>query len=337
MARAITISAYGGRHVLTNPLVGSVITYKGRIIGEGWHQRYGEPHAERNALGAVKAEDRHLLPRSHLYVTLEPCNHHGKTPPCTDAILETRIPSVTIACVDPNPQMQGSSIQLLGQQGVDVRVGLLQDEARDINRVFMVQQEYHRPYVILKWAQSSDRYIGREGQQIWLTNELSKTVVHKWRSEVDAIMIGTNTAIVDKPKLTTRLVKGPSPIRVVLDRSGRLRDMIQQLPPNTETLIFTSCESYPGAKHIEVQQVQPDQWTLEEILNRLYRRGISTLMVEGGGKLLDSFVKLGCWDEARIFTTKHELRKGINAPETRGSLRQKLTLHDDSLLIIRNL
>ncbi|MCL4118274.1 UNVERIFIED_CONTAM: hypothetical protein GTU68_012279 [Idotea baltica] len=337
MRRCLKIASFGRNEVQSNPLVGSVITYRQRIIGEGWHKQYGGPHAEREALAAISKEDRKHLPQSHLYVSLEPCNHFGKTPPCVDAILEAKIPKVSIAQLDPNSKMYGKSVEKLRAKGVKVNIHDLSEASASVLAPFEVHQKDQRPYVLLKYAVSKDGYLGQEGKQVWLTNNLSKISVHLSRSQVDGIMIGTNTAIVDNPKLTTRLVDGQNPMRIVLDRKERIPKDSHLLNDEHPTLILTSFKNYKVDRLRRVIFLKEEEFRLPAILKKLMGQGINSLMVEGGKQLLTALIKEDLWDECHLYKTDRVLATGIKAPTLKGKLQKKVALNENNLLIISNL
>lgn len=338
MKRCITLAQRGSGQVKTNPMVGSVVVYNGEIISEGWHERYGGYHAERNALLKVPKTKEQYLSESTLYVTLEPCNHHGKTPPCTDIILEKGIKKVIVGQLDPNPLMMGKSIAYLIEKGVDVQVGILEEQVKLLNRKFITNQKVKTPYVILKYAQSKDGYIGQKERQIWLSNQLSKKIVHKWRSEIDTIMVGTNTAITDNPQLNTRLHPGSSPIRVLIDRHEKLPKSHHLISDGLPTIIYTTIGAYQKENDVTtlVKLPSDESAQLLWILRDLYTRGISTIMVEGGGHLLNSFITQQLWHEARIISVDKSLNKGIKAPVITGIKEKIYELDDDIITILRS-
>jgi diaminohydroxyphosphoribosylaminopyrimidine deaminase/5-amino-6-(5-phosphoribosylamino)uracil reductase len=295
MWRAVGLASLGLGNVAPNPCVGSVIVCDNRIIGEGFHRLYGTAHAEVNAVNSVRAEDRHLLPKSKIYVTLEPCHHYGKTPPCVDLILDNKIPKIVIGCKDPNPQVGGQSIEKLKQNGVEVTVGVLEKECWEVARRFMTFFIKKRPYIILKYAKSKDDFIGNPNEQVWITGGQSKSLVHKWRSEEAAILVGTNTAMIDNPNLTNRLWYGKNPLRLVIDTKEKLNPNLNIFNQKAETKIFKSDD-------------------IELILKELYDLKINSIIVEGGAALLNDFIKKGFWDEARIFTGDCYLKNGVIAP-----------------------
>lgn len=292
MRRCLQLARCGEAGAPPNPMVGAVIVCDSRIIGEGYHRRCGGPHAEVNAINSVKERD--LLSRSTIYVSLEPCAHYGKTPPCADLIIETGIRRVVIGCTDPFAKVNGLGIKKLREAGCEVQVGVLEQECRELNRRFFTFHEKHRPWITLKWAQSSDGIMGGDNR-ITFSNALTQTLVHRLRARSGAILVGTNTALQDNPTLTTRLWPGPNPLRLTIDRNGILPPTLHLKDNSTPTVIY-SHES------------------IEEILADLYARGIQSLLVEGGAKLLQSFIDKGLWDEARIETAPLCLGQGTKAP-----------------------
>ena len=292
MRRCLQLARCGEAGAPPNPMVGAVIVCDSRIIGEGYHRRCGGPHAEVNAINSVKERD--LLSRSTIYVSLEPCAHYGKTPPCADLIIETGIRRVVIGCTDPFAKVNGLGIKKLREAGCEVQVGVLEQECRELNRRFFTFHEKHRPWITLKWAQSSDGIMGGDNR-ITFSNALTQTLVHRLRARSGAILVGTNTALQDNPTLTTRLWPGPNPLRLTIDRNGILPPTLH-LKDNSTPRVIYSHES------------------IEEILADLYARGIQSLLVEGGAKLLQSFIDKGLWDEARIETAPLCLGQGTKAP-----------------------
>lgn len=295
MRRAIQLAKLGLGNTAPNPCVGSVIVHNNIIIGEGFHQKYGTPHAEVNAINSVKPEDRFLLSKSTVYVTLEPCFHYGKTPPCVDLIIKNNLKRVVIGCEDPNPKVAGQSIKKLRNLGIEVRVNVLDKECRAVAKRFMTYFTKKRPYIILKYAQSVDGFIGKKNEQVWITGQQTKRLVHKWRHEEAAIVIGTNTALIDNPTLTNRLWFGTQPLRLVIDRGGILSSDLNILNNDAPFKVVKSSN-------------------LSELLDILYGLKVSSLIVEGGAALLNSFIEHNLWDEARVFTGDCLLKDGIKAP-----------------------
>lgn len=313
--RCFELAKLGIGYVKTNPMVGSVIVHNGKIIGEGYHERYGEGHAEVNAVKSVKEEDKHLLNESTIYVSLEPCFHEGKTPPCVDLILGLGIPKVVISAVDPNPKVAGKSIEKLRNHGVEVISGFLEKEGRFVTRRFFHHFMTKRPYVILKYAQSKDGFLSQMNKQIWLTNPYSKRLVHKWRNEEAAILVGTNTVKVDNPSLTNRLWFGNSPVRLIIDRNLKLTDEYAVMDGIARTIII--CEKAPQAARnvlLEYLEINFERGFLKQLLKKLYQLKISSVIIEGGAITLEHFIEKGLWNEARVFVGDKWLTKGIAAP-----------------------
>lgn len=318
MKRAIELAKMGTGHVSPNPLVGCVIVHNNKIIGEGYHHRFGGPHAEIVAINSVK--DHRLLKNSTLYVTLEPCSHYGKTPPCADTIVNLKIPRVVVSCLDPNPLVAGKGIQKMKDSGVDVQTGILEKEYRCINRRFFTFFEKKRPYIILKWAQSQDGFIDYERtcdtpEIHWISSTFNKTLVHKWRSEEMGILVGANTIIKDNPQLTNRLWAGKNPIRIVLQSENNLPANANIFNNEAHTIIFGTApksKEYPNVEFIYINS--PDNF-LEKVLMQLYDKKILSIIVEGGQKTLQQFINKGLWDEARIITGNILFKNGIRAPE----------------------
>ena len=292
MQRCIQLARCGEAGAAPNPMVGAVVVCDGRIIGEGYHRRCGGPHAEVNAISSVK--EKHLLSRSTIYVSLEPCAHYGKTPPCADLIVRSGIPRVVIGCTDPFAKVNGLGIKKLKEAGCEVIIGVLEDECRELNRRFFTFHQKHRPWITLKWAQSKDYYISG-AQPLLLSNTLTQTLVHRLRARRAAILVGTRTALIDNPTLTTRCWPGPNPLRLTIDRHSILPSSLHLMDRSTPTIVYT-------------------HESIEEILTDLYNRGIQSLLVEGGARLLQSFIDAGLWDEARIETAPVSLHEGVKAP-----------------------
>ncbi len=336
MVRAIELAKLGMGQVAPNPMVGCVIVHEGLIIGEGYHRKYGEAHAEVNAVRSVKNPD--LLCESTMYVTLEPCSHFGKTPPCADLVVQLKIPKVVVGSMDPNEKVSGRGIQRLKDAGCEVVVGMLEEECIRMNRRFMTFHQKKRPYIILKWAQTEDGFIDRSreeaefGQPTWITNDLSRIAVHKMRSDESAILVGTKTALKDNPSLTVREWSGNHPLRMVLDRRGILPETCAMLDQSTETIVFTETvmESRPNLEYIRISF---NHGILYEINAFLSGRGIQSLLVEGGKSLLESYMREGLWDEARVYIGSARFGSGIKAPETDWILDREEPL-DDSLMRI---
>ena len=322
MWRCLQLAKKGLGTTKNNPLVGSVVVYNNRIIGEGYHRKMGEAHAEVNAINAVK--DHSLLNNATLYVSLEPCSHYGKTPPCAELIANKGISKVVIAVKDPNEKVAGKGIEMLIKDGVEVIVGVLENEAKELNRSFFVNQIKRRPYVILKWAQTKDGFIDNARENSYLpplilSNSITQCVVHKLRSQSMGIMVGTNTALKDNPTLNTRKWHGDNPVRVVLDRTGRLASSSNLFNDCAPTIIFTEKTSYSVNSNATAVTISFEGDVVGKVLKKLYELNIATLMVEGGSKLISSIIERGVWDEAYVEVANLEIGCGIRAPALSGS------------------
>ena len=311
MQRALELAERGKGQVRPNPLVGCVIVHNEKIIGEGYHQQYGGPHAEVHALASVVKPA--LLPYSTVYVSLEPCSHRGKTPPCANLLIEKGIKSVVVATLDPNPLVAGKGVQLLQDAGIEVAVGLLEQEARWQNRRFFCQQEKHRPYLILKWAQTQDGFLARENfDSKWISGTQSRQLVHQWRGEEQAILVGKNTALHDNPRLDVREWPGSNPIRIVLDSKLELPANLQVFDQQIPTLCYNTLknETLTNLERIKLSEEN----FLEALLADLQARNIQSVLIEGGSHILQQFLAAGLWDEARVFTTPICFERGVTAP-----------------------
>jgi len=315
MQRCLELARLGAGHVAPNPMVGSVLLCKGRIIGEGYHQQYGQAHAEVNCLRSVKEEDLPLIRESTLYVSLEPCAHHGRTPPCADLIIEKKIPKVVVGCRDPFPQVNGKGIEKLRAAGVGVEMGVLEAECIDLNRRFFLFHTAHRPYIVLKWAQSADGKIaGEGGSRVLISNEYTNRLVHKWRAEEASILVGTNTALLDDPALTVRLWEGPDPIRLVVDKELRLPLTLRLFDGKAGTVVFNRLRHEEQGR-LTYYQVAEDSSLVQQIAIALHQLMIQSVLIEGGAALLQSFIDEGAWDEARIITNEElVIPGGLPAP-----------------------
>ena len=316
MARCLELARHGRGKVSPNPMVGALVVCRGKIIGEGYNRKYGEAHAEVHAIASVKNEA--LLPKSTLYVNLEPCSHYGKTPPCTELILSKRIPRVAIGCLDPSPEVSGKGISRLREAGLEVCVGIMEAEARELNKVFIRSHTLKRPYIYLKWAQSADGFIDRlrtdaRTPPVLFSSPLTLQQVHKRRSEVSAILVGTRTALLDNHSLTVRHWSGASPVRVVLDRNLSIPPHYRLLDGKTPTLVFTAAEraDRPNVTYIRIDFGQD---VLRQLLSHLYSRKLTSLLVEGGAHLLNRFLAEGLYDEIRVETSPLILGEGVKAP-----------------------
>lgn len=329
--RCLDIAKNGLGTTYPNPLVGSVIVYDDKIIGEGWHKKSGEPHAEVNAIHSVK--DPSLLSKSTIYVSLEPCSHYGKTPPCCDLIIKHKIPKVVIGTIDPNSKVAGNGIKRLQEHGIQVTVGILEKECLALNKRFFTFHTKKRPYIILKWAESQDGFMAplykEEKKPVWISNEFSRQLVHKWRSEEQAILVGTNTVIEDNPKLDVRDWNGKNPIRIVLDKTGKIPNDFAIKDNTTKTIIFTEGENLIASENCIYENTIFDNELTQSIINILYTYGIQSILIEGGKKTLQSFIDANFWDEARVFVGNIYLEKGLSAPKINKEFQTKIVADDE--------
>lgn len=316
MRRAMQLAQKGMPYAAPNPIVGAVIVCDGKIIGEGYHRICGGPHAEVNAVNSVK--DKSLLSRSTIYVTLEPCSHYGKTPPCADMLVENHLKRVVIGCVDPFARVHGNGIRKLEDAGIEVTVGVCGKECLELIGRFRTFHEKKRPYVILKWAQSADGFIDvvREGgRPVVISDSFNQMMVHKLRSECAAILVGTNTARLDNPTLTVRKWSGRNPMRVVIDRKLVLDRNLNLFDGSVPTLVFTESQPQWEKENVTFVVLEKDSDMVQSILHELYERNVQALLVEGGSALLQSFIDSGMWDEARVETGMAVLHNGVAAPQ----------------------
>lgn len=337
MQRCLQLAELGAGSVAPNPMVGAVLVYENEIIGEGYHQKFGEAHAEVNCINNVVEKNRSLIKKSTIYVSLEPCSHHGKTPPCTDLILEKEIKKVVIGCQDIYEMVAGKGIAKLRKAGVEVVGGILEKECLDLNKRFFVFHQKKRPYIILKWAQSVNGKIGSKGKErILISNDYTNRIVHKWRSEEAAILVGINTILKDNPSLTTRLWKGKNPVRIGIDKELKLDPKLKIFNDEAPTIIYNYFKNDVDKNLRFINLVKDD--FLIRVLYSLYENNIQSVLVEGGSKTLQSFIDAGLWDEARIITNNQiTIEKGIDAPEMRSFLflNEKNCL-SDSIRFYRN-
>lgn len=342
--RCIELAKNGLGTTYPNPLVGSVIVYEDKIIGEGWHKKAGEPHAEVNAINAVK--DKTLLSKATIYVSLEPCSHFGKTPPCADLIVTHKIPNVVIGTVDPNEKVAGKGIAKLLEAGINVTVGILEENCNDLNKRFFTFHNQKRPYIILKWAGTTDGFIApfKMLKQVqhdklrptWITNKYSRQLVHKWRAEEQAILVGTQTVLDDNPSLTTRDFSGNNPVRIVLDKSGKIDTKFHVKDNSVKTIFLTENENLISSENCIYEQCLFDENLIENCITILVKHQIQSVIIEGGSKTLQSFIDKDLWDEARIFRSQNIFEEGIKAPTIRGKIVATETILKDQLTILRH-
>ena len=325
MQVCIDLALKGFPLAFPNPMVGCVIVHNDSIIGQGYHQQFGSHHAEVNAIASV--ENKELLEQSTLYVSLEPCTHFGKTPPCVDLIVNSKIPRVVIGSLDTFSEVNGKGIQRLKETGIQVLTKVLEKECRAINKRFFTFHEKKRPYVILKWAQTSDGYIAPLNQKepLWISSPESKILVHQWRSQEQAIMVGRKTVELDNPLLTTREVKGKNPIRIVLDRKLSLNKDLLIFNDDAPTLVVNDKLSSDNHLKIDFNNLAPS------LLKELHRRNIQSIIIEGGAQTLITFIEAKVWDEARVFTSKKTLGKGIQSPLIQSVINRSEIVGDDKL------
>jgi diaminohydroxyphosphoribosylaminopyrimidine deaminase / 5-amino-6-(5-phosphoribosylamino)uracil reductase len=336
--RCIELAKNGLGTTYPNPLVGCVIVYENKIIGEGWHKKSGEAHAEVIAIESV--QNKELLSSSTLYVSLEPCSHFGKTPPCADLILKYKIPNVVIGTIDPNSKVAGKGIQKLKDSGVNVTFGILEKEGNELNKRFFTFHRKSRPYIILKWAESADGFISpknkTEQKPVWISNEYSRQLVHKWRSEEQAILVGTQTIIDDNPSLTVRDWVGNNPIRVVIDRENTIDSSYNVFDNQAKTIVFSNKEVTSNSDTIQYIKVDFDKNSTQVIVDKLFENNIQSIIIEGGRKTIQSFIDAHLWDEARVFIGGINLNKGTKAPKINNTIYSKSYLKKDTLLTYRN-
>ncbi|MDD3860092.1 MAG: bifunctional diaminohydroxyphosphoribosylaminopyrimidine deaminase/5-amino-6-(5-phosphoribosylamino)uracil reductase RibD [Bacteroidales bacterium] len=315
--RCLELARKGLGSVSPNPMVGSVIVYEDRIIGEGYHRKCGEAHAEVNAVNSVS--DKSLLKKSTIYVSLEPCSHFGKTPPCTDMIIREGIPKIVVGSIDPYFKVAGKGIEKLKTAGREVITGVLEKKCVELNKRFYTFHTKRRPYIILKWAQTKDGYIdyrresSTERKASWITNEYCRTLIHKWRTEEDAFLVGTNTVLLDNPQLTARNWFGRNPLRITIDQDNKLDKNLKIFDNQAETMVFNSKKD-SVENNISLIKIDFSIDIIPQILEKLFENQIQSIVVEGGLKTLQAFIDSGFWDEARVFTGKHIFKDGVSAP-----------------------
>jgi len=340
MRRCIELAQCGMGYTAPNPMVGAVVVHEGKIIGEGYHRLCGQAHAEVNAINSV--EDQSLLAKSTIYVSLEPCAHFGKTPPCCDLIIDKKIPNVVVGCVDTFSKVSGRGLAKMREAGINVKVGVLEDEARDLNRRFFTFHEKQRPYIILKWAQTADGYIDMlstsksSSRGVWITNDACKNLVHRWRAEEASILVGTNTAATDDPQLNIRNWHGNAPLRIVLDRALRLPQSLHLFDGSQPTIVFTEKQtqlSLPNVEHVQISFAD-NLW--DNVFTELHKRNIQSIIVEGGQKTLQGLIDKNLWDEARLFVGDKMFGEGIEAPTFAATPQSSEQIGDTKLYTYRN-
>jgi diaminohydroxyphosphoribosylaminopyrimidine deaminase/5-amino-6-(5-phosphoribosylamino)uracil reductase len=338
MKRALELAAQGMGNVAPNPLVGCVIVYEDHIIGEGFHQRFGGAHAEVHAINSV--EDKSLIEKSTLYVTLEPCNHQGLTPACTELIISSKIRKVVIATVDPNPLVSGKGIARLSEAGIQVELGLLEEEARWMNRRFNTFHEKQRPYIILKWAETQDGFMdilreNGETGSFAISGKEAKVMVHRWRTEEAAILVGSRTVFIDNPQLTARHWEGKDPVRIVIDANLKVPRTHRIFEDRGRTIVFNRLDTRP-IFNIEYVQLNFAEEILPRIMDYLRYEKLTSVIVEGGAATLGRFLELGLWDEIRRFKAPMELEAGLKAPIIEVKPNETMQFGEDTLEVYYN-
>ena len=338
LKRCIELAKNGLGTTYPNPLVGSVIVYENQIIGEGWHKKAGEPHAEVNAIHSVK--DKSLLSKATIYVSLEPCSHFGKTPPCSDLIIANKIPNVVIGTIDPNEKVAGKGIQKLILAGHNVTIGVLDEACLELNKRFFTFHQKKRPYIILKWAETVDGFVAPlskdEQKPVWITNPYSRQLVHQWRTEEQAILVGTQTVLDDNPSLNVRDWEGNHPIKIILDRQNRLPEELAVFNSNNKTIILSGKKRIFQNENCHSEVINFSENLAQEICTALFQHNIQSVIIEGGARTLQTFIDANLWDEARVFRGKTSFIEGTKAPILSGKLMEKETILDDELLIFKN-
>lgn len=326
--RTFELALNGVGSVSPNPLVGCVIVHDNKIIGEGWHRKYGEAHAEVNAVAAVS--DKAMLKESTVYVSLEPCSHFGKTPPCADLLISHRVKTVVISNLDSNPLVSGQGVGKLRDAGIEVITGILDKEGRELNKRFFTAIEKQRPYIILKWAETADGFIARENHDSkWISDEYSRQLVHKWRAEEDAVLVGAGTAQFDDPQLNVRDWSGRDPVRVVIDRFLKLDRGLKLFDGYQKTICYNVLRQEEHRNLLMIRLDEAD--LLNQLVRDLHKQKIQSVIVEGGAFTLNQFIEAGLWDEARIFTSPKLFGKGIAAPKVIGQEVSNEWLDHDTL------
>lgn len=326
MRRTLELALMGRGKVSPNPLVGSIVVHNGHIMGEGWHQQYGGPHSEVNAINAV--DNKELLKECTVYVNLEPCCHYGKTPPCTDLLIQHNVKRVVVANLDSNPLVAGEGIKKLRANSIEVTTGILDKEGRELNKRFFTWMEKQRPYIVLKWAQTADGFVARKNYDSkWISNEFSRQLVHKWRTEEDAVLVGTKTAAVDNPMLTVRDWTGRNPVRVVIDRFLRLDKTLNLFDGTQPTICYNVLKH---EVHSNLSWIRLDETNfIENLVNDLYKQKVQSVIIEGGAQTLNLFIKAGLWDEARVFLSHKTFIDGFKPPSLPGVLTgQEIIMND---------
>ena len=341
MQRCLELAKKGLGNTAPNPMVGAVLVYKNKIIGEGFTSKYGGNHAEENCINSVKTKDKENVSKATLYVSLEPCSHFGKTPPCSNLIVEHKIPKVVIGTLDTNKLVSGKGVKHLKENGIEVKIGVLQKECINSNKRFFTFHNKKRPYIILKWAQTQDGFIAPKNNTsiTWISNAFSKQLVHKLRAEEQAILVGTRTVIIDNPQLNCRSWKGKNPIRVVLDRRLRIPENHHVFDGSVKTIIITEKPQnkcpLKDSRALFFETVDYTHNLPQQICEVLYKHEIQSVIIEGGTQTLQSFIDANIWDEAQVFTGASSFKEGVNAPVLKGKIITESNIKNDSLKIYK--
>lgn len=339
MSRCIQLGKNGLGSTYPNPLVGSVIVHNGEIIGEGWHYKAGQPHAEVNAIRSV--ENQELLKEATIYVSLEPCSHFGKTPPCVDLIIESGIKKVIVGSLDPNPKVAGRGIKKLMETGCELIVGVLENDCDELNKRFFTFHQKKRPYIFLKWAETADGFISpksetrKETKPVWITNEFSRQLVHKMRGEEQSILVGTNTVLQDNPSLTVRNWTGENPVRIVVDRNLKIPKDLSVFDASSKTIAINEKET-KTSENVDFEKILFSEEIPKQICEVLFQRNIQSVIIEGGAKTLQSFIDANLWDEALVFSGNKTFGEGIKAPTFKGVLISEEKIKEDTLRTYKN-
>lgn len=336
--RCIELAKNGLGTTYPNPLVGCVIVYENKIIGEGWHQKSGEPHAEVNAINSVT--DKSILDKATIYVSLEPCSYFGKTPPCADLLIKYKIPNVIIGTLDPNEKVAGKGIQKLKAAGINVTAGILIDECNTLNKRFFTFHQKKRPYIILKWAETADGFVApkvkNELKPVWITNQYSRQLVHKWRTEEQGILVGTQTVLDDNPHLNVRDWHGKDPVKIVLDRQNKLAEDFAIFNSNSKTMVLSETKRTFKDETCYSEVLNFNENLPQEIATILFQQNIQSVIIEGGARTLQTFIDSNLWDEARVFKGSASFKEGTKAPNLSGKVIYNGKIINDSLSIFEN-
>lgn len=335
MHRCLQLAKLGLANAAPNPSVGAVLVNQNKIVAEGYTSPYGGAHAEVNCLNQISNST--ILNEATLYVSLEPCSHFGKTPPCSNLIIDKGIKKVVIACRDDNPLVAGSGIEKLEKAGITVIENVLEEEAKALNKRFFTFHTKKRPYIILKWAQTPNGFFApNNNNQFWITTKKTKALVHSWRSQEMAILVGENTIATDNPRLNTRLVAGKNPLRVIINTTKRLSEQAKVFTDGYATILFSNIKYNFTNTNVVIVPIIENTTVVQQVLHYLYQNNINSLIVEGGAYTLQQFIAENLWDEARVLQGEKELHKGIKAPELEGIITEKINLNADFITIITN-